>query len=48
MIEYRDNHLKSLGITTLRFKNENIWYEIDEVLTKIRQAITTPSSWEVR
>jgi len=35
--EYRDEYLKSIGITTLRFKNEDVINKIDYVLSAIKE-----------
>jgi very-short-patch-repair endonuclease len=34
--EYRDEYLKSAGISTIRFKNEDVTNNIDYVLSEIR------------
>ncbi len=38
--DYRDEYLKSAGITTLRFKNEDVINNIDYVLSEIRKYLT--------
>ena len=38
--EYRDEYLKSAGITTIRFKNEDVFNNIDYVLSEIKNHLT--------
>ena len=42
--EARENHLKELGLTVLRFKNEQVLKNSDEVLKEIAQTIAALSS----
>jgi very-short-patch-repair endonuclease len=37
--EYKDEFLQSIGITTLRFMNEDVVNNIDKVLDKIRKSL---------
>ncbi len=37
--DYRDDFLKSIGVVTLRFTNDEILNEIDTVLEKIKSAL---------
>lgn len=38
--DYRDEYLKSIGITTLRFTNEDVLNNIDDVLSVIKKSLS--------
>jgi very-short-patch-repair endonuclease len=41
--ENRTAELESLGLTVIRFSNEDVLIDIDKVLNKIKQALISPS-----
>jgi len=41
--ENRTAELESLGLTVIRFSNEEVMHNTDEVLSKIKQALISPS-----